>query len=508
MGISAPGLGEYGYIPERMPIATHVTGISELTKPCLPFNATYSAYHGANSMKRPSILIQYTDQQRWDALHCARNDLIRTPNLDALAQKGVLFRNAFVNCPVCMPSRMSMLSGRYPASLGIACNGIEMPGEIPCLHNVLKPYGYHTANIGKLHFKNHASMFRDHREPHPTYGFDTLIHSDEPGCYDDAYIKWVERQDPAAVALCRCDTPPAWTGDPVKIHPRDLGHPYVFHDPEELTHTAFVAEETCHFLKRHRDEPFLCIAGFYAPHAPLNPPRRFVDMYDPSGMPLPQRNRGENWQNLSDDEWRRVRAFYYALVSHIDDQVGRILRTLDELGRSRDTIVVFTSDHGEHLGDHGLVGKGQAYDSSSRVPLIIAYPDAVPAGRVVDHVVEAVDLAPTLLGFCGVQTPPFMQGKSLIPIMRSETESFRRSAFIELRHPFGHAFKAVRTREYLYLRTNRGEEALYDIASDPHQLNNIAGSAESLDMLQQARDEMLRRWFEVESQYPRKTAHY
>ena len=157
-------------------------------------------------MKRPNVVLLYTDQQRWDTLRCAGNPHIHTPNLDALAARGMLFENAFCNSPVCMPSRQSMLSGLYPSVTGTTCNGIEMPESIPCLHNILGAYGYHTAQIGKLHFKNHSN--RDHREMHPSYGFDTMILSDEPGCYDDAYIKWVAEHDPSQVDACRCMTPP------------------------------------------------------------------------------------------------------------------------------------------------------------------------------------------------------------------------------------------------------------------------------------------------------------
>ena len=141
-------------------------------------------------MRRPNVLILYTDQQRWDTIgyggdaHYLGNPHIHTPNLNRLAAEGVLFANAYCNNPVCMPSRQSMLSGRYPSTLGCTTNGIEMPEDVWTLPRILQSYGYQTANVGKLHFKNHAN--RDHREPHPRYGFDTLILSDEPGCYDDA----------------------------------------------------------------------------------------------------------------------------------------------------------------------------------------------------------------------------------------------------------------------------------------------------------------------------------
>ena len=458
-------------------------------------------------MKRPNVLIMYTDQQRWDSIGAGGGELARTPNLDALAARGALFDNAFCNSPVCMPSRMSMLSGQYPSSVGVCCNGIEMPADIPCVHNVLDLYGYDTGNIGKLHFRNHASQFRDHREPHPSYGFDTLILSDEPGCYDDAYIKWVERHDPAAVDACRASTPPAWTGAPVKKHPRGTADPYVFEGPEELTHTAFVAEETIEYVRRNRDRPFFCIAGFYAPHCPINPPKRFAEMFDVDAMPLPRRNEGEG-ANVSDEQWKKTIAYYHALCSHVDDQAGRILAELDALGLAEDTIVVFTSDHGEHLGDHGAVGKGRAWDSSSRVPLIVSYPRAFGAVGRKAEIIEHVDLVPTILDWCGVQKPPFMQGRSFRGLLDGGEYAARDSAFMEIRHPLQSSWKAVRTLEYLYSTSNAGREELYILADDPHQLTNVAGDPARASDLAEARNALLRRWFDVEKQYPRRTGQY
>jgi len=458
-------------------------------------------------MQRPNILLLYTDQQRWDALAAAGNPHIHTPNLDRLAAEGVLFENAFCNCPVCMPSRQSMLSGQYPSSLGCCCNGIEMRPDVPTLATVLRPYGYHAANIGKLHFLNHSN--RDHREPHPTYGFDTMIVSDEPGCYDDAYIAWVAAHDRDAVEACRVSSPPACVGPRIDKQPRNTIHPYVFEGPEHLTHSAFVADGMITFLRAHRDRTFFAIAGFFAPHAPLNPPQRFVDLYDPSTLPLPAMNEGENSLGLSDEQWRKVKAYYYALVSHVDDQVGRILSALDELGLRDNTIVVFTSDHGEHLGDHGRVQKGPpGLDSCAHVPLLIRYPGQIGPGRRAAELVEAVDLAPTLVDWCGVQAPPSFQGRSLRPLLAGQPYELRSSVFIEFRAPFAGSWKTVRTHEFKYCRSNEKEELLFNLAADPNELTNVAGDAAHGDALNAMRAELLDRWFSVERQYPRKTAAY
>jgi arylsulfatase A-like enzyme len=372
---------------------------------------------------------------------------------------------------------------------------------------VLDLYGYDTANIGKLHFKNHAATFRDHREPHPSYGFDTLVLSDEPGCYDDAYIKWVEEHDPAAVELCRASTPPAWTGTPIKKHARDTASPYLFEGPEELTHTAFVAEETIEYIRRSKHKPFFCIAGFYAPHCPVDPPKRFADMFDVDAMPLPHRNEGEG-AHVSDDQWRKIVAYYHALCSHVDDQAGRILRELDDLGLTDDTIVIFTSDHGEHLGDHGRTSKGQAWDSSSRVPLIVSYPRAFGSLGRKTEIIEHVDIVPTILDWCGIQQPPFMQGRSFRALIEGGDYTPRTSAFMEIKNPLVSSWKAVRTHEYLYVNDSKRGEQLYDQQEDPHQLTNVAADASHSPLLAEARNALLSRWFDVEKQYPQRVAQY
>ncbi|MCP4641935.1 MAG: sulfatase-like hydrolase/transferase [bacterium] len=459
-------------------------------------------------IKRPNVLFLHTDQQRWDTIRAAGFDYMITPNLDKLAKRGVLFQNAFTNNPVCMPSRQSMLSGLYPSTLGCCINGVEMPEDVETIHTILARYGYHTGCLGKLHFKNHAT--RDHRAPHPSYGFDHLVISDEPGCYDDAYIRWVEARHPSQVDNCRCSTPPAWAGKAVVKHGRKTHEPYDFEGPEDLTHSAFVADETVRYIQQHKDEPFFCFAGFYAPHCPVNPPKRFADMYDPATMPLPAMREDEHKRfKLSDDEWRKVRAYYYALITHVDDQIGRILDALEEEGILDNTLIVFTSDHGDHLGDHGTVAKGPpGLDSCVHVPLIVSWPGAIESGREQSELVELVDLAPTILDYCGVPIPPGFQGRSLHPLLEGDDYEKRSSAFIEFRKPFGISWKVVRGHDYKYGRSNAGAELLYDLKADPNELNNVAKDPAYADAIHAMRNELVRRWFEVESQYPLQSGPY
>ncbi|MFB6218767.1 MAG: sulfatase [Halobacteriaceae archaeon] len=424
-------------------------------------------------MPRPNLLLLHTDQQRWDALGAAGNDEIHTPNLDRLAGGGVSFSRYFVNAPVCMPSRASYLTGQYPSQLRQYSNGIPLPEGTETLATMLGGRGYHTANLGKLHFLPHAN--RDHRERHPSYGFDHLEISDEPGCYEDAYRAWVRRRAPDQLGDVSVGLPPAtgtWQsvmGDDDISHPdeRFPKRPVPFAADADLTHTAFVAERTIEYLREHREDRFCCVTGFYSPHSPWVVPQRFLDIYDPEAFDIPdyppEADRPEG--RFTEAERRRGRHGYYAMVSEVDYHVGRILDEIDELGLRENTLVAFTSDHGELLGEHCRYGKGwPCYDSIARVPLLLRWPGEVPAGETDDGIAEAVDLLPTLLDAAGVQAPPHLLGESLL----GDREG-RSSALTEAGQG-----KALRTDRFRYVRARDGEEHLYDIEADPREYEDLA----------------------------------
>lgn len=394
---------------------------------------------------------------------------------------------------------MSMLTGRYCGSLGVGTNGVPFPDEALALQHLLKPYGYHTAQIGKLHFQPHAR--RDHRDPHPDYGFDTLILSDEPGCYDDAYIKWVQSIDPAMERRVRCQLPPAAMKYDQVSHsdqPRNTHEPYYFEGPEDLTHSAFVASETCRFLRDWNGGSFLAVAGFYAPHPPLNPPRRFVEMFDPSSLPLPLLGPEEipspELTDLSAERRQTIRAYYLALVSHVDDCVGSILETLDETGLTEETIVVFTSDHGEFLGDHGRVQKGMpGFDCITRVPFLVSFPSEIKPAVVSETFCEAVDLVPTILDYCGLQAPRAVQGRSLRPVLQGDCDVHRDDAFTDFFEPFGQRSCTVRTKRHMYHCYSDGRELLYDLEKDPNELEDVSAQRAYGTALSEMRKRMILR---------------
>ncbi len=467
-------------------------------------------------MKRPNILILYTDQQRWDALGANGNPEIHTPNLDALAASGVTFTHHFVQNPVCMPSRISMLSGQYPSTLGITHMGVPVPKDTLTLPRMLKPYGYRSANIGKLHFLPHAN--RDHRQPHPHYGFDHLEIADEPGVYEDAYRAWARQQAPEQMDKISAGIPPAtrlWQRT-MKIEDsivhrgdaegrRDFKSAIPFAADDHLTHTAFVAEQTIEFIQQQGTQPFLCIAGFYSPHAPWIVPQKYLDLYDPDSLSIPtfpphidQERPTDPLQQFSDAQLRQAKHGYYAMISEVDDYVGQILAALEACGQRENTILVFTSDHGEWLGSHLRYGKGYpADDAVSRVPLIISAPGGKPSQRY-DGIVEAVDIVPTLLSLAGIQLPPSLQGISRADCVLGAAEVHQQTALTE-----GTGWKCLCTPRYRYLIHADGREALWDLELDPEAYHDVSSHSGYQPALTNCRHLLLTRLLSMERPLPR-----
>lgn len=465
-------------------------------------------------MRRPNILLLYTDQQRWDALGANGNTDIQTPHLDQLAHEGINFDHYFVQNPVCMPSRLSFLTGQYPSTLGITHMGVPVPEDAVTLPHLLRNYGYHSANIGKLHFRPHAN--RDHREPHPDYGFDHLEISDEPGPYADAYRAWVAAQAPAELDNISLGLPPT-----TEIWQRAMGIEDGIKHPDErfpikalpcasrsdLTHTAFVADQTIDYIDRHQADPFLCIAGFYSPHSPWVAPQEYIDRYDADALTLPtfppevEAHRGRrDTDPHSDAALRQAHLGYYAMVSEVDHHVGRILAQLDELGLADNTIVVFTSDHGEWLGEHLKYGKGYpGHDCITRVPLLVRWPGGQAApGRTESGLVEGVDVVPTLLECAGIQVPYHLQGQSLYPALLAREWSGKAGALTEM-----HGWKTLRNAQYRYLITADGREQLYDLTADPDAYRNLSDDPAHGAIVAQLRRQLLTHQLAGERPLPR-----
>lgn len=481
---------------------------------------------GSDSPTRPNILLLQTDQQRWDALGANGNHEIHTPNLDRLADDGVNLSRTFVNAPVCMPSRESCLTGRYPSELRIFQNGVSLPESVRTVADYVGRYGYMTANIGKLHFLPHAN--RDHTKLHPDYGFDHLEVSDEPGVYEDAYRAWVKKHAPDQLEHVSHGLPPA-----AKRYYENMGiedgipHPdprfrtesRPFPGDPEYTHTAFVARRTIQYLRDHRDDQFVCLSGFFSPHQPWITPQRFMDLYDPEALSIPEypeHLEGDREQRVtdpndpsaasfSDEELRDVRHGYYAMVSEVDYWVGEILDALEECGLIENTVVIFTSDHGEDLGQHHRYGKGfPGYDSISRVPMLVHWPAGIEnPGREVDAITELVDLLPTVMDAIGAPVPSDLQGQSFLPALLDDGYDGRDVALLE-----SGSGKVIRTDRYRYAIEPDGTEHLYDLKNDPEEFHNVATDDGYGDALNKCRQELARRTTEVDIESERERDYH
>lgn len=461
-------------------------------------------------MKRPNILLIQTDQQRWDALGVNGNPHIQTPHLDQLAAEGINFNHCFVQSPVCMPSRASLFSGQYPSTLGLQHMAVPVPDAMFTMHGLLHRYGYRTGCIGKLHFLPHGN--RDHREPHPPYDFDHLEISDEPGCYEDAYRAWVRRKAPGALDHISVGLPPAAGLWYRQVNYEDT----VQHPPERiltcaqacrmdagLTHSAFVGEQAIDYLRKAGPEPFFLAASFYSPHSPWVAPREFLDRYDPEKLPLPEfppeLDRQRRDGHFGDTELRSVRQGYYAMVTEVDHHVGRILAQLEESGLAEDTIVVFTSDHGEWLGEHLRYGKGYwAPDCISRVPLIIRWPAGIAdAGKTHSEIVEAVDIAATLLSAVGVPAPRALHGNCLLPDIAHQCVPDDGLALTEYT-----GWRSLRLPGRRYVCTDDGEERFFDLEKDPGEYHNVADDFAYGSELADVRRLLVRRMIGMERPHP------
>ncbi|GAB4467043.1 MAG: arylsulfatase [Armatimonadaceae bacterium] len=465
-------------------------------------------FSGSTMNPQPNIVLITTDHQRYDCVGANGNPHIHTPHLDQLAAEGVSLEHCYVQSPICMPSRASIWSGTYPQNHGVRTNGITLPQNRRLISHVLQDNGYQTVNVGKLHFLPHYG--RDHTRndiEYAGYGYEINRLSDEPGCYPDAYIRWLEANYPNHIEGARIPQPPS--------KERDHFHPWVFDAPEEASHPFWIAQEVEQFLdQRTETRPFFLSAGLYAPHPPLNPVQRFLDLYAPlSDLPLPRIHETERERPLgavAPEEWQRMKAFFYALCSQADAAIGRILASLERNGLTENTVIVFLSDHGDALGDHAMVSKGPAnYESILRVPCLLRLPGTIPAGRRVSGLVEAIDLMPTMCRLADVPVPAGVKGRDILPLLTGETDEARPDTLTEWRDPeTKKSVKTLRTERWKYFRYEDGREKLFDLAEPDEEVFDRAGDSAYRETLAELRNRLLQRLMEAEDDLPPRTHPY
>ena len=446
----------------------------------------------------PNVLWICTDQQRYNTIGALGNPYVSTPNIDRLVQDGVAFTHAFCQSPICTPSRASFLTGMYPSAVHVNGNGNEyFPNRPPLVTRMLAEAGYDCGLIGKLHLASAYGRI----EPRVNDGYRYWQYSHAPR--DD----WEKGHDYA---------------DWVRAKGYVLGEliKNVEGVPAELHQSNWCAEKTIDFIREDRDTPWLASVNIYDPHPPFNPPQTYRKMFDSAEMPGPLfretdleqqkkleavdfQSSGQSPDKLDINnpivpqspgsstavdadsigarDAKSLQAAYYAMIKLIDDQVGRILESLEEIGQREQTVILFTSDHGEMLGDHGLIQKGcRFYEGLVRVPLIVSWPGHFESGLKSDALVELLDKAPTLLELAGLKVPDRMQGRSLLPILQGEVSKDHHRDFVRCEYydaidmPDGTFATMYRDRSHklvVYHGHQHGE--LYDLEADPDEFENL-----------------------------------
>ncbi len=451
-------------------------------------------------MSRPNILLITADHMRHDAVACNADarvphglgHAIRTPNLDRLAASGVTFRNSFTPNPVCVPARASITTGNYPHRCTGRKNntGLIRPDQ-PRLAAHFAAHGYATAAIGKLHYVPYAPP----DQPPLLHGFQTaelcesgrMLRQFDPlwkrrGV--EAYHDFLEDSDWKGYSRAH-----GIGNNDVRSAPSPL--------PEALHEESWIASRTLARLTEHRraspDQPILLWASFAKPHPPYDPPRPWDTLYDPRALPPPlgdweddsllagrdpelvARRFSYGWQNLSREAVQVCRAYYGAMVTFQDAMIGRMLDDLDASGQADNTIVIYTADHGDLLGDFGRFFKTCFYDGSVKIPLIIRAPGVIPPGKASrDQLAGLQDILPTLAGLTGFPLDAPVDGLDLTPVLRNPAATGRPFYVAQTVESPGQKYM-IRTPEWKYMYAEAGgTEELYEVSRPLYELTNLA----------------------------------
>lgn len=467
--------------------------------------------------KRPNILLITSDQQHWDTLGVS-NPRIRTPALDRLATEGTRFTRAYCNNPLCTPSRSTIITGLYPSSHGAWTIGVKLPEDVPTVGDIFHSHGYDTTLVGKAHFHPLASApGSESIECHPTlrnldfwrdfhgpwYGFRHVetarMHADEH-LVGGHYAIWMEENGLKNWADYFAPLP-GGNSSAKRTHTWDL--------PQEFHYSTWTAQRTIANIERsvRAGKPFFLWSSFHDPHPPYLVPSPWDTMYNPDEMRPGTHAPGEfdrmpphfamtrrtdsNWSSYQEpggnlchgfhchlrDEasLRRDIATYYGMTSFMDQQIGTILDSLDRMGIADDTLVVFTSDHGHFLGQHGLIAKGAFhYEDLLRVPFLVRWPGHIAGGHISDALQALLDLPETFLHAADIAIPGRMQGVSQLGVWRGESASARDHVLVENRHqPTTIHLRTYIDAQYkmtIYRDQPYGE--LFDLTQDPDERHN------------------------------------
>lgn len=470
-----------------------------------------TTYSIAQSKNSPNILLIMTDQQAWDAVGYAGNKLIKTPNLDRLASEGVNFRNAITACPVSVPARTSILTGRLTETTTIRDNKDVNANDCyyPTFDEILAKRGYTTEYYGKFHSPDHMASVYMNPPVEGKSGIERITNWEQN--YVEFLNKTIKKRPLKKGELYETSF---YGGTvPYKLDPTDGMYEAVLSEkntdlessikrsqadvhgvldlPTAYTITAVQGQQTLKSLERLKNKQFMLTASFHCPHVPITPSEPYASMYDDADMKTPISISDKRMnspyhpnKNLSPyNEKEKVQfmtANYYAFVTEVDDWVGKILNKLDELNLTQNTLVIFVSDHGEMLGAHGMRGKFCFYEESVRVPFLFRYPGKIPAGKTITTPVSNLNIFSTILDYAGLKNIP-SDGYSLRGTMEGSslpTYDFAISEWTWSNESVPSIM--IRTENWKLMTTHRENsksvEALFDLKNDPYEMTNLLGS--------------------------------
>jgi len=455
-------------------------------------------------MDKPNILLITADQLRRDAIGVYGNNMVQTPNIDSLANGEVIFENHFIQNPLCMPSRWSIFTGRYPKNHGVRDNGVIFNSDEVTLVRVLKEEGYNTAAIGKMHLTPRLMCKEEEDEnwPDDDFGFCKKCLTDD--AKTGGYLNYLKKIDKNIYDYVLKQGKEKVEEDLGKSFQREFDIAPQLQEnliPNELHQSSWIADRTIECLEDKADDPFFMWCSFVDPHHPFDPHRPYDSMYKPEEIDLPVRRENEfedkpgffkemytglspgnekyDLSKITDSGWKTLISKYWGMVSLVDYNIGRIIKKLEEAGKLDNTIIIFSADHGELLGDHGLLFKGPfQYDSLIHIPMIIKFGKAFSGNRNeknISGLSRHIDIMPTILDYIGIKIPDGVQGRSL----RSNIlgKSTKCSDYVLVDHntgDWGLNVKTIRSKEFrmtYYAGKDYGE--LYDLKKDPEELYNL-----------------------------------
>lgn len=434
-------------------------------------------------MKKPNILLIFTDQLRADALGCT-GGWVKTPNIDRIASEGIRFENCVTNSPVCIPARVSLATGLYPHNTGIWHNfQYDMPADTDTWMQVVKEAGYRTSLFGKTHLHRHRGDLRDRDDLMHAYGLDDIDEIGGPRASACVLSNMTEKwRDKGLWQAYQDDYEERFSNKPHVVRSSTL--------PLEHYADVYVGQEAKKYLEKYdRKDPWCCWVSFGGPHEPWDSPEPYASMHKPEDMPKAVRSEKDPVDrpkgqldnvfkgmsappDLNDDEIASMRVDYAGNVALIDSQIGEILKTVEDRGELENTVIIFSSDHGEMNGDHGLIYKENFYNGAVKVPLILRTPRTLKssiAGSVSNANVELMDIGPTLVEFAGGEIKYQQFARSLVPFISDPETTVRDFVISELTGEI-----MIMTDKYKMVINSEGiPYLLYDLEKDPDESNNI-----------------------------------